>query len=112
MPTKKPEAQKNGPSRAVVKNRPRPRKAPGKAGTAFQVKITLNDIRPPIWRRVQTKDCTLAKLHEIIQVSMGWFNSHLRLFKIGEDHYGDLGQWPRDYLDDLETLNERKLKLS
>jgi len=91
-----------------------PRKRPAKAatGTVFQLKITLADIRPPIWRRVQTKDCTLAQLHDIIQVSMGWHESHLHLFQIGEDHYGDLGQWPKNYLDDLETLNERKLKLS
>ena len=80
----------------------------GRTGTVFQLKITLNDIRPPIWRRVQTKDCTLAKLHDIIQVSMGWQDSHLHLFEIGEDRYGDLGQWPKDYLDELETLNERK----
>lgn len=31
----------------------------------------LKDVKPPIWRRVVTKDCTLAKLHDIIQVSMG-----------------------------------------
>jgi len=112
MPKKKPNPEKNGLSRAVTKSRPK--KAPAKAatGTVFQLKITLNDIKPPVWRRVQTKDCTLAKLHAIIQVSMGWFNSHLHLFEIGEDRYGDLGQWPQDYLDDLETLNERKTKLS
>jgi len=114
MPKKKSNAQKNGLSTAVTKSRPKPRKAPVKAatGTGFQLKITLNDIKPPIWRRVQTKDCTLAKLHDIIQVSMGWFNSHLHLFQIGEDHYGERSQWPKRYLDELETLNERKTKLS
>jgi Plasmid pRiA4b ORF-3-like protein len=37
----------------------------------YQVKITLKDIRPPIWRRVLVTDCSLSKLHEIIQVVMG-----------------------------------------
>ena len=36
-----------------------------------QFKITLNGIEPPIWRRIQIKDCTLDKLHEQIQTSMG-----------------------------------------
>jgi len=111
MPTKKSHAQKNGLSRAVVSRR-QLRKTLAAPGVAFQLKISLNDIRPPIWRRVLTKDCTLAKLHDIIQASMGWFNSHLHLFEIREDRYGDLFQWPKDYLDVLETLNEEKLKLS
>lgn len=98
--------------KAVTKKRPAQTLARSATGTVFQLKITLIDIKPPIWRRVQTRDCTLAKLHAIIQVSMGWFNSHLHLFEIGEDRYGDRGQWPRDYLEELETLDERKLKMS
>jgi hypothetical protein len=53
------------------------------AGAVFQFKIMLLGIEPPIWRRIQTKDCTLDKLHEHIQTAMGWTNSHLHLFKIG-----------------------------
>ena len=55
----------------------------------YQFKITLLDSRPPIWRRIQVKDCTLDKLHEHIQTAMGWTNSHLHHFKIGERYYGD-----------------------
>jgi len=35
----------------------------------YQVKTTLEHIEPPIWRRVQTNDCSLAELHDIIQVA-------------------------------------------
>lgn len=114
MPRKKAETRRADPTRAISKGRPKAVKAPVKSagGAVYQLKIMLNDIRPPIWRRVQTRDWTLAKLHDLIQISMGWFNSHLHLFKIGEDHYGDRGQWPKDYLDELEKLDERKLKLS
>ena len=38
----------------------------------YQLKITLAD-RASIWRLVQvTADTTLAKLHHVIQVVMGW----------------------------------------
>src|SRR5690606_27667438 len=40
--------------------------------TVYQFKITLLGVKPPIWRRIQVKDCTLDKLHEHIQTSMGW----------------------------------------
>ena len=38
----------------------------------FQLKITVEDTEPAIWRRIQTHDCSLAELHEMIQSCMGW----------------------------------------
>ena len=74
----------------------------------YQLKITLKDFRPPIWRRVQVKsDITLGKLHQIIQASMGWTNSHLHGFSIEGVEYGQ----PLPELD-LEIKNEQKVKLS
>ena len=93
MPKKKSTAKTNGLSKAASKNLSKPRTAT--TGTVFQLKIALNDIRPPIWRRVQTKDCTLANLHDIIQVSMGWQESHLHLFQIGEDRRCRHWRWCR-----------------
>jgi hypothetical protein len=55
----------------------------------YQFKITLLESHPPIWRRIQVKDCTLDKLHEHIQTAMGWTNSHLHHFRVGERLYGD-----------------------
>lgn len=43
----------------------------------FRFKITLLEIKPPIWRRIQIPDCTLAVLHEVIQAAMGWENCHM-----------------------------------
>jgi hypothetical protein len=59
------------------------------ADTVYQFKITLLESHPPIWRRIQVQDCTLDKLHEHIQTAMGWTNSHLHHFKLGEQLYGD-----------------------
>ena len=55
----------------------------------YQFKITLNELQPPIWRRIQVKNCTLDKFHERIQTAMGWTNSHLHQFEINGERYGD-----------------------
>jgi hypothetical protein len=55
----------------------------------YQFKITLRGLRPPIWRRIQVKNCTLDKLHEHIQTAMGWTNSHLHHFGIDGTYFGD-----------------------
>ena len=59
------------------------------AERVYQFKITLKESKPPIWRRIQVKDCTLDKLHEHIQTAMGWTNSHVHEFKIGGKDFGD-----------------------
>jgi hypothetical protein len=80
--------------------------------TIYQLKITLQGVQPPVWRRVQTGDCTLADLHTIIQISMGWEDAHLHLFRIGSTSYGAPEQWESDFDDDLETKDEGRVKLS
>jgi len=55
----------------------------------YQFKITQKEVEPPIWRRIQTRDCALDKLHERIQTAMGWTNSHLRQFEINGVVHGD-----------------------
>lgn len=55
----------------------------------YQFKITLQESKPSIWRRIQVPDCTLDKLHEYIQTAMGWTNSHLHHFSIAGRPYGD-----------------------
>lgn len=65
------------------------RRPPMATGTLIQFKITLADIRPPIWRRIQVDDCSLDKCHEYIQTALGWSNSHLHLFEIAGEQYGD-----------------------
>jgi len=61
----------------------------------YQFTITLLDVEPTIWRRIQVEDCTLDKLHEHIQTSMGWLNCHLHLFEVKGRRYG-----PPDQMDD------------
>ena len=58
------------------------------SGEIFQLQITLKDIKPPIWRRVQVPDCTLGDLHNIIEIAMGWDGLHMHQFIINGECYG------------------------
>jgi hypothetical protein len=50
----------------------------------YQLKVTLQEIHPPIWRRMQIwEDATLAQLHRALQIIMGWEDYHLHEFTIG-----------------------------
>ena len=55
----------------------------------YQLRISLKDLKPVIWRRIQVRDCSLDRLHEHIQTAMGWTNSHLHHFQINGELYGD-----------------------
>lgn len=55
----------------------------------YQFKITLNDIKPTIWRRIQVPETyTFWDLHVAIQDSMGWMDYHLHQFEIVDDMTG------------------------
>jgi hypothetical protein len=84
-----------------------PRRQPStKTDTVFQIKMNLKGIAPPIWRRIQTKDCTLEELHAIIQVTMGWEFNHLYRFSIGGVEYANLDMAS---FDDVEDACDTKL---
>src|SRR5271165_1635914 len=67
-----------------MSRRRRPKK---KSNTVFQIKATLMGIDPLIWRRVQTQDCTLDELHDLLQVTMCWEFEHPYRFCIGGVEY-------------------------
>jgi len=58
-------------------------------GSIYQLKLTLKDSKPPIWRRIQVSgDISLHRLHKIIQAAMGWLDYHLYQFTIANFVYG------------------------
>ena len=87
------------------------RKAKEKTGTLFQLKITLLDLKPPIWRRIQIRDCTLDAFHDVLQVVMGWENSHLHRFDINGQAFGDPDIFEEDFLE-FDMHDSRKTMLS
>jgi hypothetical protein len=61
----------------------------GEATSVYQLRIALVGVQPEIWRRVLIPDnYALEALHVVIQESMGWTNSHLHEFYVGNDTYG------------------------
>ena len=51
---------------------PAARQSPAQVA-ALQLHVSLNDIEPPIWRRFWVEETiTLGRLHEVLQIVMGW----------------------------------------
>ena len=90
---------------------PKKRRRPAsKSDLIFQFKITLLDIKPAIWRKIQVRDCTLGDLHEHIQAAMGWENYHLHQFSIDGEQYGPPS--PDDFDIGMEMIDEDGVLLS
>jgi hypothetical protein len=83
------------------------RKAKAESGPPdiFRLKVVLRGIKPPIWRRLELRDCNLGQLHQVLQAAMGWTDSHLHTFDVGGEQYGQ--RHP-----DWDVLDERRVKLS
>ncbi len=82
--------------------------SPGASKTAFQLRISLKEYVPVIWRRLLVPGgVTMAKLHTIFQAAMGWEDYHLHCFKI---------DGVRDGIPDPEfemtDINDKTVRLS
>ena len=80
-----------------------------KTSAIYQLKITLEGVRPPIWRRVLAPGgIRLDALHTVIQIAMGWTDSHLHQFARGGNRWSlpdpDGDSYSRD-------LDEREFQL-
>lgn len=53
---------------------------------ALQLKVTLSDTRPPVWRRiVLAASCTFWELHLAVQDAMGWSQIHRHEFDLRDE---------------------------
>ena len=82
-----------------------------KAFPIYELKITLCGSKPPMWRRVQVPGgIKLNRLHDVLQIVMGWTDSHLHQFRVGTIFYSlpsDDGFYP-----DVEQRDERRFRLA
>jgi len=74
----------------------------------YQIKVTLVGIKPPIWRRLLVPSTmALHELHEALQITMGWTDSHLHQFIDKGDYYG-----VPDPEFEMDCKDESKIKLN
>lgn len=82
----------------------------GKSVKLYQLKITLSGLS--IWRRLLVRgDVNLGLLHAVIQVAMGWTNSHLHAFIIGDKTYSDVDLTGGTIFYELANPDEGKATL-
>jgi hypothetical protein len=88
------------------------------AYAAVQLLIELDDVEPAVWRRLLVPAAaSLGSVHQMLQASLGWSDSHLHSFLIGgksyglpDDDYDDSDDDPEDEIDEtsitfLEALD-------
>jgi hypothetical protein len=75
----------------------------------LQFRLSVMNVKPEIWRKLLvSEDTSLAGLHSILQILMGWRNNHLFAFVIDQKRYS-----PRTEGDDDSTkINSIDTKLS
>ncbi|MBS2532208.1 plasmid pRiA4b ORF-3 family protein [Catenulispora sp. NF23] len=59
------------------------------ADQLFQLRVVLQDTEPEVWRRLLVpSSIRLDRLHGVLQAALGWTDSHLHLFTLGDTRYG------------------------
>jgi len=80
---------------------------------ALQLLITLTRSEPKIWRRVIVPEgMTFADLHRVIQISMGWSNSHLHQFEVADKRLTEFEEDIEAGAIDSRRVGIRDLKLN
>ena len=84
-------------------------KSPSKNNALYQLKVSLVGAKPVIWRRVNVQNkLTLAQLHEVLQVVMGWEDCHLHSFTVQGQTFSDA-----DTCENIEAFrDESKVTLA
>ena len=86
---------------------------PGSSAAVYQLKVVLLDSEPSIWRRLLVPgNANLGWLHAVLQVAMGWTNSHLHHFITPEARYCDLEYNEDTGFGPKPDLEEKKAKIA
>lgn len=73
----------------------------------YQLKITLKHVEPAVWRRfVVPASLTLDRLHDVVQIVMGWDDSHLHNFKFKKQIYTEFPEAVNETDEAEIRLNE------
>jgi hypothetical protein len=82
-----------------------------KVKAIFQLKVSLRDIEPPIWRSVQVaEDTKLPRLHRIVQLLFNWEDYHIHDFVVGRRVYSVPD--PDDAFNERKVIDEKPVLLN
>jgi hypothetical protein len=74
--------------------------------SVLQLRTSLRDVSPPVWRRVLIPEqITIALLHQVIQLAMGWDGEHLHRFIIRGWRYGGRRDGAFQFFDEPDALS-------
>ena len=86
-----------------------------KTSNIYQFKITLEEVKPVIWRRIQVPEkYNFWDLHVAIQDAMGWDDYHLHQFEIKNPITGEkdlIGMVDFEELHEAELIPEQETKI-
>lgn len=78
----------------------------------YQLKVSLKNSKPEIWRRILVESNTkLPDLHNILQITMGWTNSHLHQFIKDKIFYAKKMQ-DDEFWDDYNNVDYGEIVVS
>lgn len=84
---------------------------PKKVKAIFQLKVSLRDIEPSIWRSLQVAEHTkLPRLHRVLQLLFNWEDYHLHDFIVGRRVYSVPD--PDDSFNERKVIDERRVPLN
>lgn len=64
-------------------------------GHCFKLRIVLDDVQPKTWRQLRVPaSITLDRLHDCLQIVMGWTDSHLHSFTIAGQEFTENPEEP------------------
>ena len=73
--------------------------------SVLQLRISLRGVSPPVWRRLLIPEqVTIAQLHRVMQLAMGWNDEHLHRFIIRGWRYGGHRDGALQFFDGPDTL--------
>ena len=79
--------------------------SPSEATSVLQLRISLRGVSPPVWRRLLIpEEITIAQLHQVMQLAMGWSDEHLHRFVIRGWRYGGHRDGAFQFFDGPDTL--------
>jgi hypothetical protein len=81
----------------------------------YQLKVLLLGISPMIWRRLLVcSTTTITDFHHILQISMGWSDDHLHMFRIHGKQYGIARIGGLSFSNDPDTirLNDFRFRIN